>query len=56
MLMAKAGHRWRKKIQSSNSDNRAFKDFRAILLTNKNDGLRTMVEAGGGTVIDIREG
>lgn len=54
--IANAAYRWRKKVQSSASDSRVFKNFRPILLTTKNDSLRTMVEAGGGIVILIREG
>lgn len=54
--IANAAYRWRKKVQSSASDNRVFKNFRPILLTTKNDSLRTMVEAGGGTIISIRDG
>lgn len=54
--IANAAYRWRKRVQSSASDNRVFKNFRTILLTTKNDSFRTMVEAGGGTIISIREG
>lgn len=52
--MAAAACRWRQKVQSTGK--KAFENFNAILLTSKNDGLRTLIESGGGKIIAVRDG
>lgn len=53
---AKAAYRWRSKIQSHpDPEYGVFKDFVAILKTNKNDNLRTLIEAGKGRILDVNE-
>lgn len=57
LQVAKAAFRWRKKFQSIliPSSKGVFKDFRVILKTTKNDGLRTMIEAGRGKIVTYDE-
>lgn len=51
--LAKAAYRWRLKIQSTRVG--AFEPFNVILRTSRNNQLITLIEAGGGKVINIPE-
>lgn len=55
LSVASAAFRLRKKFQSvvMPSSKGIFKDFRVILKTSKNDSLRTLIEAGRGTIVEV---
>lgn len=51
--IARAAYRWRTKVQATNV--RAFHGIHVILRTSKNGQIATLIEAGGGKIIDVPE-